>query len=406
MIDVGEIRRRFLSVSPLLDERQRRLFAAAEAKAAGYGGISAVARATGMAISTIRHGCQELDSPLDLPNGKVRRPGGGAKGVAANDPQVLVDLLALVEPSTRGDPMSPLRWVSKGLRKLAAELRKKGHKISHVVVGKLLKAMHFSLQANRKTLEGADHPDRDAQFRHINELAREALADRQPVISVDTKKKELVGNFKNGGQEWEPEGKPTETEVHDFVNKDLGRAVPYGVYDINANSGWVSVGINHDTGEFAVQAIRRWWQEMGCMRYPNASYLVITADGGGSNGSRLRLWKRELQKLADEIGIDIIVAHFPPGTSKWNKIEHRLFSNITINWRAKPLVSYQVILQLIAATTTKTGLTVRSELDDKVYEKGIKVSDAEFNALNITRDSFHGEWNYAISPRVIPAASG
>jgi hypothetical protein len=270
----------------------------------------------------------------------------------------------------------------------------------------LLKGLHFSLQANRKTLEGKDHPDRDAQFRYINELARTALADKQPVISVDTKKKEPVGNFKNGGQEWEPEGKPTETQGHDFPDKDLGRAVPYGVYDIAANAGWVSVGINHDTGEFAVQAIRRWWQEMGRTRYPDASYLIINADGGGSNGYRLRLWKRELQKLADEIKIDIVVAHFPPGTSKWNKIEHRLFSNITINWRARPLISYQVILQLIAATTTETGLTVRAEFDPKTYETGIKVSNAEIRAVNISRDSFHGEWNYTISPRRIPDVSG
>jgi hypothetical protein len=311
---------------------------------------------------------------------------------------LLADLNSLVDADARGDPMSPLRWTCKSLRRLARELRERGHKISHTLVGELLKRLNFSLQANSKTREGTDCPDRDAQFVHIGASIKSALAENQPVISVDTKKKELVGDFKNNGREWRPKGCPEAVRVHDFLIKELGRAVPYGVYDLAANTGWVSVGIDHDTAAFAVQTIRRWWQEIGRVRYPQATRLVITADGGGSNGSRVRLWKRELQRLADELGIQIEVHHLPPGTSKWNKIEHRLFSFISQNWRAKPLVSYRIIVDLIAATTTETGLTVHCELDKNSYPKGIVVSDAEMEALNIQRADFHGEWNYTISP--------
>jgi hypothetical protein len=330
--------------------------------------------------------------------GRVRRAGGGRKPLVASHPGLLRDLMALVEPGERGDPMSPLRWTCKSLRQLAAELVARGHQVSRTVVGELLKAQKFSLQANRKTNEGGDRPDRDAQFSHINRSVTTALAVQEPVISVDTKKKELVGDFKNAGREWRPQGQPEEVRVHDFLIKELGRAVPYGIYDLAANAGWVSVGMSHDTAAFAVQTIRRWWQDIGCKRYPDAKRLTITCDGGGSNGSRVRLWKLELQKLANELGIEITVHHLPPGTSKWNKIEHRLFSFITMNWRAKPLVSYKVIIDLIAATTTETGLQVICKLDDKVYPKGIAVSDEELAAINIVRADFHGEWNYTIKP--------
>jgi hypothetical protein len=383
---------------PHLDERQRRLFAAAEAKAAGYGGIAAVSRVTRIAASTIGRGLKDLEAPAPPSPGAVRRPGGGRKSLSATNPRLLEDLNGLVEPSARGDPMSPLRWTCKSLRRLSAELKKLGHQISHTVVGELLKKQKFSLQANRKTLEGADNPDRDAQFHFINDAVQAALAENQPVISVDTKKKELVGDFKNAGREWRPQGEPEDVRVHDFLIKDLGRAVPYGIYDLAANTGWVNVGIDNDTAAFAVQTIRRWWQDVGGVRYPLAKRLLITADGGGSNGSRVRLWKRELQRLADELGISIEVRHLPPGTSKWNKIEHRLFSFITQNWRAKPLVSYRVIVDLIAATTTETGLKVYCELDVNRYPKGILVSDDEMAGLNIQRADFHGEWNYTIAP--------
>ena len=316
------------------------------------------------------------------------------------DATLLDDLLALVNPSERGDPMSPLRWTCKSLSQLAAALVAQGHRIGRTVVGELLHQQKFSLQANRKTREGDSHPDRNAQFVHINDSVTAALAAGQPVISVDTKKKELVGDFKNAGREWRPRGDPQAVRVHDFLIAELGRAVPYGIYDMAADAGWVSVGMNHDTSAFAVQTIRRWWNEIGRARYPNATRLVITADGGGSNGSRVRLWKRELQRLADELAIDIAVHHLPQGTRKWNKIEHRLFSFITMNWKAQPLVSYRVIVDLISATTTKTGLAVRCELDSNAYPKGIVVSDREFASLNITRDPFHGEWNYTIQPRI------
>jgi transposase len=399
MIDPDVIRARFASLSPHLDERARRLFAASEARAAGYGGVAAVSRATGVAASTIGRGLKELATAARDEADRVRRPGGGRKSLVTTDASLVDDLLALVSPSERGDPMSPLRWTCKSLRRLAAELTDRGHRISHTVVGELLKRQKFSLQANRKTREGDGHPDRDAQFAYISQSVTEALARQQPVISVDTKKKELVGDFKNAGREWRSRGEPDEVRVHDFLIKELGRAVPYGIYDLAANAGWVSVGVDHDTAAFAVQTIRRWWHDIGDKRYPNAKRLTITADGGGSNGSRVRLWKRELQTLANELGIEITVHHLPPGTSKWNKIEHRLFSFITMNWRAKPLVSYRVIVDLISATTTDTGLTVRCELDTNLYPKGIAVADKDMDAINISRADFHGEWNYTIRQR-------
>src|SRR5208283_3129860 len=403
MIDEESLRKletRHSAISPQLDERQRRLFVAAEARAAGYGGIAAVSRVTGVAASTtIGRGLKELEAPSATPLDRVRRPGGGRKSLSETNPGLLDDLNALVEPDARGDPMSPLRWTCKSLRRLADELGKLGHKISHTVVGELLKKQKFSLQANSKTREGADNPDRDAQFRVINEAVKTALGENQPAISVDTKKKELVGDFKNAGREWRPKDDFEEVRVHDFLIKELGRAVPYGVYDLAANAGWVSVGVDNDTAAFAVQTIRRWWNEVGLVKYPDAKRLIVTADGGGSNGSRVRLWKLELQRLADELGVDIEVHHFPPGTSKWNKIEHRLFSFITMNWRAQPLVSFQVIVDLIAATTTETGLEVLCELDPAEYPKGVVVTDEQMASLNMTRGEFHGEWNYTISPR-------
>lgn len=398
MVDEGSIRERFRLLSPHLDERGRRLFAASEAQTAGHGGIAAVSRATGIAASTISRGLKELAAGARLEGGRRRRAGGGRKSLVSTDAALLRDLLALVEPEARGDPMSPLRWTCKSLRRLATELGRRGHRVSHTVVGELLKQQKFSLQANRKTREGDSHPDRDTQFAQISQSVSAALAEGEPVISVDTKKKELVGDFKNGGREWRPQGQPEEVRVHDFLIQELGRAVPYGIYDLAANAGWVSVGMDHDTAAFAVQTIRHWWHEIGRPRYPRAKRLLITADGGGSNGSRLRLWKRELQGLADETGLDLEVHHFPPGTSKWNSIEHRLFAFISMNWRAKPLVSYRVIIDLISATTTDTGLTVRCELDPHSYPKGITVSDQEMAALNITRADFRGEWNYTIRP--------
>ncbi len=406
VIDVEPIRERFSTVAPFLDERGRRLVAAAEAFAAGYGGIAAVATATGMAPSTIGRGLKELAQ--DEPSERVRRPGAGRKPAIVKDPTLVADLEALVEPTTRGDPESPLRWTCKSVRRLAEALQQQGHQVSRTLVAELLNATGYSLQGNRKTKEGDSHPDRDAQFAHINAQVVAALAEQQPVISVDTKK-ELVGDFRNNGREYRPQRCPEEVRVHDFLIKELGRAVPYGVYDLAANAGWVSVGVDHDTAAFAVNSIRQWWLNLGRARYPDATRLLITATpapakagGGGSNGSRVRLWKRELQKLANELSLDIVVSHLPPGTSKWNKIEHRLFSFISQNWRAQPLVSYRVIVELISATTTKTGLTVRCELDTDQYPSGIVVSDAEIAALNIKRAQFHGEWNYTISPNTDP----
>lgn len=399
MIDESAIRQRFEALFPVLDERGLRRFAAAEAKAAGHGGVSAVMRVTGLARSTIGRGLRELRGERTIISDRVRRPGGGRKLLTETDASLLDDLRSLVEPDARGDPQSPLLWTSKSLRKLAESLREMGHRIGRTLVGELLHKLDYSLQANRKTREGSSHPDRDAQFCYINDRVKEALASNEPAISVDTKKKELVGDFKNAGREWRQKGSPEEVRVHDFLIPELGRAVPYGVYDIAGDAGWVSVGIDHDTAAFAVNAIKSWWTQMGRERYPNARTLLITADGGGSNGSRVRLWKVELQKLADELGLSITVCHLPPGTSKWNKIEHRLFSFITTNWRGRPLVSHQVIVQLIGATTTKTGLEVRCELDPRTYPAGVKVSDDELQALNIVRHSFHGEWNYTIKPK-------
>lgn len=399
MIDEAGIRQRFEALAPLLDERGRRRFAAAEARSAGFGGVKVVSRITGIARSTIGRALKELRGETPPPpKDRVRRPGGGRKPTTEIDPTLMPDLQRLVDPATRGDPMSPLRWTSKSAHKLAAELKALGHKVSASLVAILLKQLGYRLQANRKTLEGADHPDRDAQFEYINTLTQSALAADEPAISVDTKKKELVGDFKNGGKEYEPKGQPEKVRVHDFKIPELGRASPYGVYDIGDNKGWVSVGMDHDTGSFAVNAIRRWWQTMGRDRYPTTKTLLINADGGGSNGARLRLWKYELQNLADELDLAITVCHLPPGTSKWNKIEHRLFSFITQNWRGRPLVSYQTIVQLIAATTTTTGLKVRSELDTNTYPAGIKITDEQMSRLNLQRHDFHGEWNYTIRP--------
>lgn len=389
-----------------LDERQRRAFAAAEARVLGRGGVAQVVAATGMSRNTIVAGMEELDgtdnqfiAPEPLAAARAtRRSGGGRKSAAHKDPTLVPDLLALVDPSTRGDPESPLRWTCKSLRVLTDELKVQGHAISHVVVGQLLKLQGYSLQANAKVVEGNQSPDRNAQFEHINASVTAALAAGQPVISVDTKKKELVGQYKNGGREWQPEGEPERVQVHDFVDAELGRANPYGVYDIGADEGWVSVGTDHDTSAFAVQTIRRWWFTMGRQRYPKATELTITADGGGSNGYRVRLWKLELSRLANETGLRIRVSHFPPGTSKWNKIEHRLFSFITMNWRGRPLISHEVIVQLIASTKTRSGLKVRSEIDTNSYPKGMVVSDADFSAIEIRPDPFHGEWNYSIGP--------
>ena len=392
---------RYRTLEGVLDERQRRLYAAAEAKVLGHGGVKRVHEATGVARGSILAGLKELEQePKDLTvdGRRIRRPGAGRKKLVEQDPGVREALERLVEPVTRGDPELPLRWTCKSLMQLARELNGHGHTISHVSVGALLKELGYSLQGNRKTLEGGDHPDRNAQFEYINGEVEAALSAEQPVISVDTKKKELVGQYKNGGKEWRPQGQPEDVKVHDFVDKELGRANPYGVYDLGNNSAWVSVGTDHDTASFAVATIRSWWLAMGKALYPGAKELLITADGGGSNGSRVRLWKLELQRLADELSIPIRISHFPPGTSKWNKIEHRLFSFISLNWRGKPLVSHEVIVNLIAATTTRRGLTVRAELDPTLYPKGVKVSDEEFAAICLTRDEFHGEWNYVITP--------
>jgi Rhodopirellula transposase DDE domain len=399
MIDVDAIKSRFAMLSPILDERGRRRFAASEAQAAGRGGIMGVHQATGIARSTIGRGLTELRLGADQLEGRVRCPGAGRKTAIETQPGLLPALDELVQSSIRGDPEAPLRWVSKSQRHLSAALARQGFTAGQKLVGRLLKRLGFSLQANSKTREGSNHPDRNAQFAHINAEVKAFQAAGQPVISVATKKKELVGDFKNGGRELRPKGCPEPVRVHDFAIPDLGKAAPYGVYDIAANAGWVTVGISHDTAAFAVASIRRWWHDLGSTRYPNATKLLITADGGGSNGYRVRLWKRELQALADQLGIEIAVCHLPPGTSKWNRIEHRLFAFISMNWRAKPLVSYLVIVQLIASTTTNTGLTVTCQLDGATYEKGIKVSDAEMASLNIQPASFHGEWNYTIMPR-------
>lgn len=394
--------KRFELIGWALDERLRRLLAAAEAQVLGRGGVTAVAAATGVSRRAIHAGLKELagkPGPPPSSPARVRRPGAGRKRLVELDATLLADLERLVEPLTRGDPETPLRWTCKSLRLLAEELAGQGHRVSRTVVGELLAAMGYSLQANAKTLEGGAHPDRNAQFEHINREVQARLAGGQPVISVDTKKKELVGAFKNPGGTWRPKGRPEAVNVYDFVDPALGRANPYGVYDLAADEGWVAVGTDHDTAAFAVQTIRRWWQAVGKAAYPDATDLMVTADGGGSNGSRVRLWKVELQRLADETGLAIRVCHFPPGTSKWNKIEHRLFSFISMNWRGQPLVSHEVMINLIANTRTRSGLQVRAELDPAKYPKGVKVSDEEFMAICLEPDEFHGNWNYAVLPK-------
>lgn len=398
MIDERAIGERFRAIAPELNERQRRIWAATEARSAGRGGIAAVARASGIAENTIRAGLRELESGDVLEPGRVRRRGGGRKPAAEADPKLLDALRGLLEADTRGDPMQPLLWTSKSVRKLAAELREQGHAIHFTTVAKLLRSLGYSLQANRKSAEGEQHPDRDEQFRHINERVAAAIAEKRPAISIDTKKKELVGSYANGGREWRPKGEPVAVNVHDFPDKELGKAIPYGVYDIGADKGFVNVGITKETAAFAVASIRSWWEQLGKERYPDATTLQITADCGGGNGNRIKLWKVELQRLADDTGLEISVCHFPPGTSKWNKIEHRLWSFIAKNWRGRPLVSHEVIINSIAATTTETGLEVYAQLDTRDYPNGVKVSDAELAAVNLIRDEFHGEWNYTIRP--------
>ncbi len=397
---VSALAQKFEALAHVLDERTRRLVAAAEAQSLGFGGVTRVAQASGLSRGTVIRGIAELKTaPRPAGEQRVRRKGAGRKRVIDQDATLKHDLEALVEPVTRGHPETPLRWTCKSVRKLAAELQRMGHQTSHRMVAELLHQMGYSLQGNRKTLEGSSHPDRDAQFHHISDKIQEFQAARQPVISVDTKKKELVGDFKNNGRELRPKSDPEKVRVHDFVIPELGRAAPYGVYDVTQNAGWVSVGVDHDTAAFAAQSIRRWWESMGNDAYPKAARLLITADSGGSNGNRVRLWKLELQKLADQTGLEISICHLPPGTSKWNKIEHRLFAFISQNWRGKPLVSHQVIVSLIAATTTKTGLRVRADIDPAKYPKGVKVSEEEFASIRIQRDAFHGEWNYTIRPR-------
>jgi hypothetical protein len=393
---IGE-RYRLLTEQGVLDERGRRLWAAAEARSAGRGGMAAVVRATGISESTVLRGLADLDSGEKPRPGKVRRH-PGRKPILEREPGLAKDLDRLIDPATRGDPESPLRWTSKSAAKLAGALRELGHDVVDRTVLRLLKADGYSLQANKKTREGAQHPDRDAQFAHINQTVAAAIRAGQPVISVDTKKRELVGDFKAVGREFEPKGTPVEVRGHDFKDKRLGHAIPYGVYDLAADEGWVSVGVTRDTATFAVNSILSWWQHLGKQRYPHAEELTITADSGGSNSPRTRLWRVELQRLADQTGLRICVCHFPPGTSKWNKIEHRMFSFVSLNWRGKPLESLEVIINLIAATTTTTGLTIYARLDDRVYEKGVEVSDEQLAGVNIARDDFHGEWNYMISP--------
>jgi len=395
------IKRRFELVSGELNERARRLVAASEAMAIGWGGISVVSRATGLSRKAISQGIKQLQQGGGGNEGRIRRKGGGRKKTVKKDPSLREDLERLVEPVTRGDPESPLRWTCKSVRHLAKELIRQGHQVSHQLVSELLHDLGYSLQANRKTREGGEHPDRDRQFEHLNAQAQAFLAAGEPAVSVDAKKKELIGDFKNPGREWRPQGHPEEVRVYDFPIAGLGRATPYGIYDVGQNTGWVNVGIDHNTAAFAVESIRRWWHSVGQSQYPEAKRLLISADSGGSNGSRVRLWKWELQQLADETGLSITVCHLPPGTSKWNKIEHRLCAWISQNWRGKPLTSYAVVLKFIAATTTTTGLSVQCQLDTNRYPAGRKVSDEEMATLSIVPDTFHGEWNYTILPRRI-----
>jgi hypothetical protein len=399
--DTEKIRTKYGVLNVELDERSRRLWAATEAKTLGHGGVAAVSRATGLAESTIRKGRKEIHKHPSLTKNealvrRVRRAGGGRKALEHKDSDILVSLDALVDPTSRGDPMSPLRWTCKSTRRLAEELLDQGYSVSHTKVGQLLASLHYSLQSTRKRMEGKSHPDRDAQFKFINGKVIDFQSRKQPVISVDAKKKELIGRFANSGQEYQPTGKPEEVETYDFPSMADGKGIPYGIYDMTRNQGWVSVGTDHDTAQFAVHSIRQWWYQMGRAAYPEAEELLITADGGGSNGSRNRLWKQEMQKFAEEVGLAVSVCHFPPGTSKWNKIEHRMFSHITKNWRGRPLTSHEVIVNLIANTTTNAGLKIQSALDAKEYPTGIKISDKEMAAINLEKDSFHGEWNYMI----------
>lgn len=401
-ISTQRIADKFESLTAMMDERMRRQWAAAEASAYGWGGIEAVSVATGMSPHTIRKGLRELESRVKIPSTpipqRLRAAGAGRKQSTVADGELEAALERLVDPATRGDPQSPLRWTCKSTTRLANELKEQGHRVSASTVGRLLKAAGYSLQSNRKTREGGDHPDRNAQFEHINATVLEFQKRDQPVISVDTKKKELIGNFKNGGREWQPKGEPEQVLVHDFMDKELGKAIPYGVYDVTGNEGWVSVGIDHDTARFAAEAIRRWWKKMGSKRHHGASQLLITADGGGSNSSRCRLWKVALQDLATWLDMPIHVCHFPPGTSKWNKIEHRMFCHITQNWRGRPLVSHEVIINLIANTRTDKGLRIKAELDKATYPLKTKVTDEELASVKIKRHRFHGEWNYSIRP--------
>ena len=417
MEDTGVIQGKYRALAGRLDEATLRLWAAVEARALGRGGVSMVAKAIGMSRTTIYAGLEELEAPkvrsASTPSSsgdgsgkrRIRAKGGGRKKLSDKDATLLRDLDALVEPTARGDPMSPLRWTCKSTPRLAQDLAKLGHEVSQRSVCDLLAQLNYSLQSTRKTREGGQHADRDAQFHHIASMAAQYQAAGDPVISVDTKKKELIGDFKNGGREWRPKGDPEPVRVHDFIDPELGKVAPYGVYDIATNQGWVSVGIDHDTAEFAVESIRRWWKEMGCPHYPRARRLLITADCGGSNGYRVRLWPLQLQKLADEVNLVIQVCHLPPGTSKWNKIEHRMFCHITNNWRGRPLVSREVVVNLIGNTTTDSGLRIRSQLDENSYEAGIKVSDEELAEMAIERDEFHGEWNYRLRPREQPTTT-
>lgn len=397
-MDIGTMRAKYRALAPILAERSKRLWAATEARALGHGGIALVEAATGVSRSTIQRGLRELEADPDaqLHPDRERRPGGGRKPAIAKDTTLLADLDALVEPTSAGEPDSPLRWTAKSVRNLSDALRSMGHDVSHTTVADLLHGLGYSLQANQKAREGLQHPDRDAQFHYINNQVRRVQKREQPAISVDTKKKELVGDFKNAGREWRPEGSPEPVRVHDFLIPEAGKAVPYGVYDLQRNEGWVSVGIDHDTASFAVNAIRRWWKLMGRSAYPEAETLLITADAGGSNGSRLRLWKWELQQFVNRTGLTITVCHFPPGTSKWNKIEHRLFSHIAMNWRGKPLVNLATIVSLIGSTRTDGGLRVRSEIDRGRYPGGVFVTDAQMDQIQLRRHRFHGDWNYTI----------
>jgi hypothetical protein len=400
MVAVEEaLARKSAALWPHLDERQRRMWLGVEARELGHGGVSTVARAVGVSRPTVARAIRELDEPSQpVPARRVRRPGGGRKRLTAKDPGLAPQLVALVDPATRGDPESPLQWTSKSTRQLADALSRAGHAVSHSTVGDLLRGLGYSLQANAKTREGAQHADRDAQFGYLAEQVRTHLDDGQPVVSVDTKKKELVGEYKNAGREWEPRGGPVEVNVHDFPDPEVGKAIPYGVYDVAADAGWVSVGRDHDTAAFAVATLRRWWDAMGAAAYPRAGRLLVCADGGGSNGYRTRLWKVELARLAADTGLTITVCHLPPGTSKWNKIEHRMFAHISMNWRGRPLTSHEVVVQLIAATTTRSGLQVQAELDEGVYPKGLRIGDKDMAALPLTRHDFHGEWNYTLHP--------